>query len=218
MRLTKFNHACVKLEKDGKAIVIDPGSFSELETALSGVNAVLVTHEHMDHIDIDAVTAALQADPDLLLHAPGSVTKQLGEAAPEVSGQIKTVEPGEEFETAGFTVHAYGGQHALIHPRVPIVANLGYVIDGKVYHPGDALIVPEDIQVQTLLVPLHAPWAKMSEMIDFVTAVRAPMVYQIHDALLSDIGFSVMERMLTQIAGLYGIQYQHLRPGESIEI
>ena len=51
MDITKFTHACVRLDCKGRVLVIDPGIFSEPQ-ALIGADAVLVTHEHADHIDI----------------------------------------------------------------------------------------------------------------------------------------------------------------------
>ena len=53
MRLTKLGHSCVRLDKDGATVVIDPGTFTEAEAALAGVAAVLVTHEHPDHLDAE---------------------------------------------------------------------------------------------------------------------------------------------------------------------
>ena len=50
MRLTKLEHACVRLEKDGATLVIDPAAWS-MPRALEGASAVLVTHEHFDHFD-----------------------------------------------------------------------------------------------------------------------------------------------------------------------
>ena len=96
-----------------------------------------------------------------------------------------TVEPGEEFDAGGFQVRAYGGQHALIHPAVPVVSNLGYLIEG-VYHPGDSFSVPT-AEVRTLLLPTNAPWSKASEVIDFAIAVRAPRAHQVHDSLVTDV-------------------------------
>ncbi len=83
MMLTKFTHSCVRLEKDGKVLVFDPGNFSETDLALAGADAVLITHEHPDHIDVDAVTAALLADDALQLFAPAGVAAQLREKAPD---------------------------------------------------------------------------------------------------------------------------------------
>jgi L-ascorbate metabolism protein UlaG (beta-lactamase superfamily) len=51
MRITKFTHSCVRFERAGRVLVIDPGVWSE-PGALIGADAVLVTHEHVDHIDV----------------------------------------------------------------------------------------------------------------------------------------------------------------------
>ena len=63
MRFTKLGHSCVRLDKDGAVLVIDPGTFSDAAAALDGAAAVMVTHEHPDHLDADAIRAALSSDP-----------------------------------------------------------------------------------------------------------------------------------------------------------
>ena len=61
MRLTKLGHACVRLAKNGSNLVIDPGVWSG-PGALDGASAILITHEHPDHLDTAAVLAALAAN------------------------------------------------------------------------------------------------------------------------------------------------------------
>src|SRR4249919_1626276 len=100
MKLTKFTHACVRLEKDGKVLVFDPGTFSETDEALAGADAVLITHEHADHIDVDAVVAALLGSGTLQLFAPAGVAAQLRDKAPDAGSRIHAVAAGEDFETA----------------------------------------------------------------------------------------------------------------------
>ena len=218
MLLTKFTHACVRLEKDGKVLVFDPGNFSETDQALSGADAVLITHEHPDHIDVDAVTAALLAGEALQLFAPAGVAAQLREKAPDARDRIHTVGPGEDFEAAGFSIRSFGGQHAVIHPQIPVVANVGYLVDSNVYHPGDSFIVPEGVDVRTLLVPIHAPWNKVGEVVDFVIGVRAPKAFPIHDALLNDNGRGIVEGHVTRFGARYGTEYRHLSSGDSVEV
>jgi L-ascorbate metabolism protein UlaG (beta-lactamase superfamily) len=218
MKLTKYTHSCVRLEKDGQVIVLDPGTFSEAEEALDGAHAVLVPHEHGDHVDVPAVIAALHGSPDLAVFAPAGVAKHLREEAPEQTSRIHTVEPGSTFEAAGFSIRSFGGQHALIHPQVPVVANIGYLVDGNVYHPGDSFIVPDGLSVKTLLVPLHAPWSKVSEVVDFVIAVRAPQAFQIHDGLLNETGVKIAESHVSRLGKKYGTEYTHLAPRESVEV
>ena len=40
MKLTKYGHACVRLEKNGRVLVVDPGS-SPPSPVLDGADAVL---------------------------------------------------------------------------------------------------------------------------------------------------------------------------------
>lgn len=218
MKLTKFTHACVRLEKEGRVLVLDPGTFSETDQALAGAAAVLITHEHPDHIDVDAVTEALLANAELQLFAPDGVAAQLRGKAPAAEDRIHTVAAGSTFEAAGFAIRSYGGQHALIHPQIPVVANVGFLVDSNVYHPGDSFAIPDGIEVQTLLVPIHAPWNKVAEVVDFVIGVRAPRAFPIHDALLNDTGRGLVEGHVTRIGARYGTEYRHLSSGESVEV
>jgi L-ascorbate metabolism protein UlaG (beta-lactamase superfamily) len=229
MKLTKFTHACVRLEKDRRVLVIDPGTFSESEEALAGAHAVLVTHEHNDHIDRSAVLAALRSNASLEVYAPAGVAKSLTEDAgvdaagsdagsDTVANRIHTVEPGSDFEAAGFPVRTFGGQHAVIHAQIPVVSNIGYLVDGNVFHPGDSFVVPDGINVQTLLVPIHAPWSKVAEVVDFVISVRAPKAFPVHDGLLNELGRGIVEGHVTRIGARYGTTYTRLAPRESVEV
>jgi L-ascorbate metabolism protein UlaG (beta-lactamase superfamily) len=218
MKLTKYTHACVRLEKDGKVLVLDPGTFSETDEALAGAHAVLITHEHGDHVDVPAMVKALDAAGSLAVFAPAGVAAHLREEAPAAAARIYTVEPGSTFKAAGFSVRSFGGQHALIHPQIPVVANIGYLVDGNVYHPGDSFIVPDGLSVQTLLVPIHAPWNKAAEVVDFVISVRAPQAFQIHDGLLNETGLKMVEGHVTRLGGKYGTTFTHLAPREAVEV
>lgn len=213
MELTKFTHACVRLHEGGRSLVIDPGVFSEAEEALDGASAVLITHEHADHIDVDKVRAAAQRDPALCIWGPAPVR----EALVDLDEQVVVVRPGESFEAGGFAVRTFGGQHALIHPQIPIVPNVGYLIDGAVYHPGDSLVVP-DVPVQTLLLPTVAPWSKASETIDFAVSVRAPRAFQIHDSIATPVFANIVEGHLERIAGPFGVEFTHLDPKQTVPL
>ena len=218
MKLTKFTHACVRLEKEGRALVVDPGTLSEAEQALEGAAAVLITHEHADHFDAEAITGALLANQELQIFAPDGVAAQLRDKASGAAERIHSVAAGSTFEAAGFDIRSFGGQHALIHPQIPVVANVGYLVDSNVYHPGDSFAIPDGIEVQTLLVPIHAPWNKVGEVVDFVIGVRAPRAFPIHDALLNDTGRGLVEAHVTRIGARYGTEYRHLSSGESVEL
>ncbi|MDH2427112.1 MBL fold metallo-hydrolase [Sphaerisporangium sp. TRM90804] len=188
MRLTKYGHACVRLEAGDRVLVIDPGTLSETE-ALAGATAVLVTHEHEDHVDAGKLAAAREGNPALTVHTHAALAATLGDG-------VTAVAVGDTFTAAGFTVRAVGGAHAEIIDGLPGCPNLGFIVDG-LYHPGDSLFVPAE-PVETLLVPASGPWLKLGEAIEFVRAVRPARTFPIHDANLSDIGMDNFDGWLLE--------------------
>jgi L-ascorbate metabolism protein UlaG (beta-lactamase superfamily) len=190
VRLIKYTHACVRLEKDGQILVIDPGVYSEVES-LAGAGHVLITHEHGDHVDVDQLTAALKVNPDLRIFAPASVAEQLS----SLGRAVTAIRVGDTFDAGAFSVHAVGGEHAEIIDGMPGCANIGYIVDEDVYHPGDSVFVP-DAPVRTLLVPASGPWLKLREAIELTRAIKPVRAYPIHDAMLSDLGSGNFDRWL----------------------
>jgi L-ascorbate metabolism protein UlaG (beta-lactamase superfamily) len=207
VRLTKYRHACVRLDLDGGSVVVDPGSYSP-DADLDGVGDVLVTHEHADHVDADRVVPWVRAGGRL--HTNPAVAEQL---RGEHGVDVHAVEPGDTFEVAGLQVTVVGGAHAEIYDGLPGCANVGFLLGG-VYHPGDALHVP-DAAVDTLLVPVSAPWLKLAEALDFARAVAPARAFPIHDAMLSEIGAAGVDRWM-ELKG--GTDYRRLAPGESTEL
>lgn len=224
MKLTKFTHSCVRVESGRTAVVIDPGNFSEVEQAMAGVQHVLITHTHPDHLDPQRVPEQLRAAPSTHVWAPPTVAQELretlGESAVGADGQerVHAVEANSELQLDDISVQTFGGQHALIHPLIRTVENIGYLLNGTLLHPGDSFVVPHGISPSTVLVPLHAPWSKLSEVIDFLIAVGAPTAYQIHDALLSENGIGIVEKQVTTFAATYGTEYIHLDTGTTVEV
>ncbi|MGI5145634.1 MBL fold metallo-hydrolase [Plantactinospora sp. CA-294935] len=209
MRLTKYGHACVRVEEDGAVLVVDPGNLTE-PAALDGVDAVLITHEHADHLDVDALAEALDRRPSVTVHTHPDVASKLDALA----GVVRTVSSGESFEAAGFAVRAYGGWHAEIHPEIPRVVNLGFLVNDSVYHPGDSFDVPEAVEVDTLFVPISGPWLKLADSVSFVRAVSPRRAYALHDGLLGDAGLTVYDKNMALLANC---DYARLVPGTAVD-
>jgi L-ascorbate metabolism protein UlaG (beta-lactamase superfamily) len=196
VKVIKYTHSCVRLEKDGRVLVIDPGVWSE-PRALQDAEAVLLTHEHADHVD-----ALRLAGLGVPVYAPTGA---------EVSGLTPIpVSAGATVDVAGFSVRTVGAAHATIHNGLPQLAHVAYLVD-DLYHPGDSVHVP-DVPVETLLVPMQASWLKTCEAIDFVRAVNPRVAIGIHEAQLNDRGLDAVNSWLSET----NPQFRFLRPGETV--
>jgi L-ascorbate metabolism protein UlaG (beta-lactamase superfamily) len=207
MKLTKFGHACVRLEEHGAVLVIDPGGLTEA-SALEGADVILITNENYDHVIQGRIRAAADANHGLQIWTVGSVAELL----PGLGDQLHVVEDGDSFDTAGFHVEARGRWHGEIHADIPVLANTGFLIDRCLFHPGDALTVPED-PVDTLMVPVHASWARAADIIDWVRAVRPRLAIAMHDGGLNRIGLATIDGLLGAQGPGIGSDYLRLEPG-----
>ena len=151
MKMTKYTHSCIRLENEGRTLVLDPGNFAaegEHATALEGADYLFVTHAHPDHFDgpsvLPLIAQRAESQTPLKIWAPEAVAQTIKEAVP--AAEVTVVSSDSEFSIPGFEVKTYGGQHALIHPLIQTIANVGYLINGAVYHPGDSLVVPHRVR------------------------------------------------------------------------
>ncbi len=197
IRLTRWGHACIRLDRGDDRLVIDPGVFSDLPGALDGVEHVLITHEHADHLATEPVAEAVQGG--LTVHAPQAVVDALVTAGAPAD-RLHAVAAGDTFEAGGFDVQALGEWHALIHEDVPRLHNVGYLVAG-VLHPGDAYVDPQGAHVDVLCAPVGAPWLRLGEVVDYVRSVQPARVVVIHDALLSAVGQGMAQNLLSRLGG-----------------
>lgn len=195
MQMTGLGHSCVRLVDGDLTVIVDPGCFSDPD-ALTGADAVLITHEHIDHVVPDQLRAAAAANTDLEVWTNPAVAAQFA----DLGGRVHSVRHGDAFTLGGIDVQVHGEKHATIHRDIPLVDNVGFLFNGQVFHPGDALTVPEQ-HVATLLTPAAAPWTKLAEVVDYVREVAPDQAYLIHTAVLSEAGLMVQSRNLAALAG-----------------
>lgn len=211
MRITKFEHACMVVEKDEARLVIDPGNFTAPLADLSDIVAVVITHEHGDHWDAGHLDRILEANPGIPLFGPAGVA-DAADAYP-----IEVVSPGDEVDAAPFELRFYGGRHAVIHESIPVVDNVGVLVDGVFAYSGDSYSVPP-VPVNVLAVPTGAPWLKIGEAMDYVDAVKPQRAFGVHDLTLSAVGLNMAHARLGNVTRRAGGEYFELEPGESIEV
>lgn len=198
VRLTRYSQSCIRLEQAGRVLVVDPGVWSEPQ-ALLGADAVLLTHDHPDHAD--------------LLRLAGLAAPVFAPVEADLGGlDAHRVQPDSEFVAAGFVVRAVGGEHARVLPDQPLGANLGYLVEETLYHPGDALHVPQQ-PVEVLMVPMQASWLKTSEAVAFLRAVAPRLALGMHDAQVNERGLASLNGWLRAARGT---DYRWLQPGTAL--
>lgn len=179
MKITKFGHSCILVEDHHTLAMFDPGAYSELPEQLPELHAAIVTHKHADHFNLENLSLLAKASPEMVVICNSEVAGELA----AVDFKVSVLEEGQSAEVGHMEIAAFGKEHATIHPDLPTLANTGYLINNAVYHPGDALHVPP-VPVEILLLPIVAPWSKISETMDYVKAVQPKVVIPIHDGFL----------------------------------
>ena len=212
MRVTKQEHACLILESSGKTLVIDPGIFTTALVGLTDVVAVVITHEHGDHWTADQLTRILKRNPDAKLYGPEGV------ALAATDFDIIIVKDGDTINAEPFSLRFFGEKHAVIHSSIPIVDNVGVLVNDALYYPGDSFTVPEGVEVDVLAAPVGAPWLKIGEAIDFVLAVRPRRAFATHEMVLSTAGKAMGGDRLKWAAEQGGGEYVALEPGDTLDL
>ncbi len=195
MDIRNLGHSCLLVECAGTRVLFDPGVFSTRFEGLTSLDAIVITHAHVDHVDVDRLPALTAGNPSARLLAEPEIAEQLRGRGLEV----QTLAAGQKAEVGSVTLTAAGGRHAVVHPDIPRIGNVGILLtaDGEpcLFHPGDAYdTVPAGVDV--LALPLQAPWAAGRETIDFARAVRPGVLFPIHDGLLAPAGRGVYLRAM----------------------
>ena len=193
MQITKYGHSCLLVVDADARILIDPGAFSAGFEGLTGLTAVLITHQHADHLDLDRLPAVLAANPDATVYADAGSVPQLTSAGVSVT----TAKAGDTFDV-GTTVEVLGRNHAQIHQDIPIIPNACYLISGRLLHPGDSLELPQ-VPVEILAVPAAAPWMAAKEAVEYYRAVGPQVAFPIHEKILAAPGVGLFEGLLGRL-------------------
>ena len=175
-----------------------------------------------DTIYIGGGTPSLLTIADLdriLAGSPGiPIFGPAGVAAAASGYDVTVVAPGDTVTAGPFTLSFFGGRHNVIHESIPVIDNVGVLVNGAFYYPGDSYAVPGDVDVQLLAAPVGAPWLKIGEAMDFVLAVAPRRAFGTHDMTLSRAGLEMHRARLNWATAQNGGEFVVLEPGESYEM
>jgi L-ascorbate metabolism protein UlaG (beta-lactamase superfamily) len=196
MQLTHFGHSCLLAEFDHTKVLFDPGTFAHGFEGITGLSAILVTHQHPDHVDPVRLPALIEANPDAALYTDSQTAAQL-------DAPFQVVHVGDELSVGELTIRALGGRHAVIHPEIPVIENLSYLVDdgghrARLMHPGDALFVPDE-PVDVLAAPASAPWMRISEAVDYLRTVAPAHAVPIHQGIIAPDARGIYYGRLTEM-------------------
>ena len=210
MRLTKLEHAALVVEDSGDKLYVDPGKFTTPITESSGTVAVVITHQHDDHWTPEQLTRIREANPDVRIFGPAGV------AAAAADFPVETVQSGDVVEVGPFRLRFFGGRHAVIHPSIPVIDNLGVLVNDALYYAGDSFTVP-GVPVEVLAAPAGAPWMKISEAMDYVVEVAPRRAFPTHEMVLSRAGKALSNARLAWATEQGGGEYVTLEPGDTLD-
>ena len=212
MRLTKLEHATVLVEEAGARLVIDPGSFTRPVEGSAETVAVVITHEHADHWTSEQLERLRAANPSLRILGPAGVA-----AAADGFG-VEVVADGDVVEVGPFELRFFGSRHAVIHRSIPVIDNVGVLVNGRFSYAGDSFSVPTGVDVEVLAAPSGAPWMKIAESIDYVLELSPKHVFATHEQVLSAAGQKLGHDRLGWATREGGGEYHALEPGDVLEL
>ena len=212
MRLTKLEHAALILEENGRKLFIDPGSFTTALTETAHAAAVVITHEHADHWTPEQLGRVIAMNPGVKIYGPAGVAAAAGDI------EVTVVAAGDTVTAGPFTLRFFGAQHAVIHSSIPVIDNVGVLVNDELFYPGDAFTIPEDVTVKTLAVPAGAPWLKIGEVIDYVLAVAPARAFPTHEMGLSRGGKDVANARIKAATEQGGGTFFPLEPHETLDL
>lgn len=215
MHIKKLSHCCLVIEvktREGnmRKIILDPGSYSiEEHRKVKNADIILISHEHQDHFHIESLKELVKSNPKVKVITNDAV----GDILAKEGIEHHIMSHGDVLDLEGVHIEAYGEKHAVIHSSIPVISNVGFFIENKLFFPGDAFTIP-GVQVDVLALPVSAPWLKISEAIDYALAVKPKIAFSVHDG----VRFPAAYRMPEMILPKNGIEFIKLEEGASIDI
>ena len=215
MRVTKYPQSAILIEKyKGKRILIDPGSYCYGENFTPNdwgkIDILLITHTHSDHCIPEAIKIIKQNNPDLVILSNFEVKGKL------VLENIhcKILEPDEIRQVGDIRIKGIKSIHGELPSGKPEPDVIGFLIDNKLYHPGDTIYLEQKQKAEVIFVPICGTVVmNFQEAAKFSKEINPKLTIPIHydnPDYPVDVNDFIKE--------MNGYDIKALKNGESIEI
>jgi L-ascorbate metabolism protein UlaG (beta-lactamase superfamily) len=209
LKVTPVGHGSVILEFGGKVIHVDPfgkmGDYDKLPKA----DLILITHEHADHLDADAISK-IRTEKTVVVSS---------EAAAQGAKSGAVMKNGDTRTELGLKIEAVPAYN-VIHKRDtgepfhPKGRGNGYVItfgDLRVYVAGDTEDIPEMKELKNIdaaFLPVNLPFTMTGEMAaNAVKMIKPKYLYPYHYAM----GKSQLPELLELMKDVQGVEIRGVK-------
>ena len=208
MKITKLGHCCLVIEEKGVTFLTDPGAYSTRQAEVQGIDAILITHEHADHLHIESLKMALLNNPKARVITNKAVSKILKKE--EIAHEI--VGGAQHTEVNGILLEGFGTEHEYIYETVPNVENTGYFVGNKLFYPGDAFTIPGK-NIDVLALPVAGPWMRLATALDYAKQIGPRACFPVHDGMLREDRVGTAHRLPELTLTPLGIQFVAMKEG-----
>lgn len=213
MKITKLGHCCLVIEVDGKRIMTDPGSYSTLQDEEKNIDIILITHEHGDHLHVDSLKKVLENNPTAKIITNTGV----GAILSENNIPYEKIEDGQNDICEGINFEGHGEKHEEIYEEIGQVQNTGYLIQDKLFYPGDAFTNPKK-NIDILALPIAGPWMKIKTAINYALELKPRICFPVHDGMIKEDRPGPIYNLPKNILPKNNIEFKVLEIGKEEEI
>lgn len=212
MKIKKIGHCCLLIKTDTLTILTDPGAFSVEQNYVLGIDVILITHEHADHLHTGSIKAILKNNPKAVVITNSGVGRKLTEAGIPFS----VLEGTSKTNIEEIAIEAFDCRHEEIFQGIGLVQNTGYFIDDKLFYPGDSFYNPGRA-VDVLALPVAGPWCKVVDVVRYALMVKPKVAFPVHDGMLQVDKVGSFYNVPAAVLSEHGIRFVPMMKGDEQE-
>ena len=209
MKISKHIHSCLLIEDQGKVVLVDPGNYSYDTHALDvntlqRLDAIVITHEHADHMYIPWIKEILQKFPNTPIYTTASAKKLL-----EQEGLDNIHTKGNDYIT----------MEPVPHEKIwfgPAAENVLATLFGTFATPGDSHTFTTKADIVAL--PVTAPWGSTTRAVELAMELQPKVIIPIHDWHWRDEARKGFYQRLKEYFAKNNIDFKAVETGEIVEV